>query len=136
LTDPILTKACLIPLACHAASLQVLIILLNIIFGIIIDTFSELRMTRKERETDTNEFCFICGLGKLTFAKPNGGPGFEHHIKKEHCLWNYLKFIMHLKLQERGQDDGLEQHIRGMLEDGDLNWLPEGRGGVTIAETS
>ena len=34
------------------------------------------------------------------------------------------------------QDDGLEQHIRGTLEDGDLNWLPEGRGGVTIAESS
>merc|ERR1711924_129777 len=74
--------------------LLVLIILMNIIFGIIIDTFSELRETRKERERDTREFCFICGHDKLAFAKGNGGPGFEHHIKEEHCLWSYLKFII------------------------------------------
>ena len=107
--------------------LIVLIILMNIVFGIIIDTFSELRETRKERETDTNEFCFVCGLDKLAFGKGNGGPGFEVHIRQEHCLWSYLMFIIALELQNRDNDDGLEQYIRSCLEKGDIHWLPQGK---------
>ena len=105
----------------------VLIILMNIIFGIIIDTFSELREVNKTRQEDTTEFCFICGEDKLYFAKGNGGPGFEHHIKNQHCLWAYLKFIIALELQSRDNDDGLEQYIRGCYEQDDITWFPEGR---------
>ena len=38
----------------------VITILLNIIFGIIIDTFAQLRDEKSQRDKDQNNICFIC----------------------------------------------------------------------------
>ena len=42
-------------------------ILLNIIFGIIIDTFADLRDQKKAELKDVQEKCFICSLSKYDF---------------------------------------------------------------------
>ena len=42
----------------------VMIVLLNIIFGITIDTFGALREAKNERIEDTENICFICGIEK------------------------------------------------------------------------
>ncbi|KAL6077190.1 Inositol 1,4,5-trisphosphate receptor type 1, variant 2 [Balamuthia mandrillaris] len=47
----------------------VIVILLNIIFGIIIDTFGELRVQNKAIESDITEKCFICGIDRTTFDR-------------------------------------------------------------------
>jgi hypothetical protein len=41
------------------------IIMLNIIMGIIVDTFSALRETRQKRELIMQNKCFICDLDKI-----------------------------------------------------------------------
>merc|ERR1711934_822073 len=71
--------------------LIVLIVLMNVIFGIILDTFSELRSDKMERLRDTTEVCFICGIEKITFdrASEAGHNGFRRHIKDDHYMWNY-----------------------------------------------
>lgn len=43
------------------------ILFINIIFGIIIDTFGELRDMRKELIKDVEEKCFICGVDSYDF---------------------------------------------------------------------
>ena len=40
----------------------VVVILLNIIFGIIIDTFAELRAEKQKVEEEIRTRCFICGM--------------------------------------------------------------------------
>ena len=45
----------------------VVIVQLNMIFGIIIDTFSELRGNTKAKLTNMQNNCFICGLDRFTF---------------------------------------------------------------------
>lgn len=42
--------------------------LLNIIFGIIIDTFAELRDAKKKIDEDINNKCFICSLDRYTVS--------------------------------------------------------------------
>ena len=42
----------------------VAIILLNIVFGIIIDTFAELRDERREKSRLLHNLCFICGIDR------------------------------------------------------------------------
>merc|ERR1712100_449151 len=99
---------------------------MNIIFGIIIDTFSELREKKKEREQHTVGTCFICGLDKLVFdrAAESLDQGFRRHIKDDHHMWSYLKFMIFLFLQDQDDDDGLELYVRQCLESDDLSWLP------------
>jgi hypothetical protein len=48
------------------------VILLNVIFGIIIDTFSALREEKDEREYVTENFCFACGIEKVVFDRAEG----------------------------------------------------------------
>lgn len=39
-----------------------IIIVLNLIFGVIIDTFGDLRTEKNEKEDILKNTCFICGL--------------------------------------------------------------------------
>jgi len=106
----------------------VLIILLNIVFGIIIDTFSELRDNKNERADQTENFCFICGIEKNKFEQLGPG-GFEAHIQTggDHSMWSYLQFIIFIADQDEDDDDGLESYIRECLDSHNLDWLPHNK---------
>jgi len=105
--------------------LIVLIVLLNIIFGIIIDTFSDLRVSKLERIKATTEKCFICDLDKLGFDRHSSQPnGFRRHIRSDHNMWNYFHFMIFLWEQDQDDDDGLELYVRKCLEKDDLSWFP------------
>eukprot|EP01028_Stygiella_incarcerata_P008344 TRINITY_DN361_c0_g1_i28.p1 TRINITY_DN361_c0_g1~~TRINITY_DN361_c0_g1_i28.p1 ORF type:complete len:103 (+),score=32.03 TRINITY_DN361_c0_g1_i28:124-432(+) len=47
----------------------VVLILLNLLFGVIIDTFSELRQDRQAASTAWESNCFICGLDRMVFDR-------------------------------------------------------------------
>ena len=49
--------------------LIVVIILLNIIFGIIIDTFAELRDQKRSIDDDMKNRCFICNIDRYTVSE-------------------------------------------------------------------
>lgn len=103
----------------------VLVILMNIVFGIIIDTFSQKREAEKDREAQTTKYCFICGKESETFERAAElAGGFRRHIKNDHRMWNYLYFYIYIKEQDRDDDDGLEQYVRHCLETNDLSWFP------------
>lgn len=57
------------------------IILLNIVFGIIIDTFSTMRKENDELKDEINNKCFICELEKSVFDKQGG---YDTHILENH----------------------------------------------------
>jgi len=104
----------------------IIIVIMSIIFGIIIDTFGSLREEKKERQEDTTEVCFICGMDKSDFDQL-GGRVWQKHIKEEHNMWAYLKFMVFLWLQDQDDDDGLEQYVRGCLDNNDLRWYPHNK---------
>jgi hypothetical protein len=102
--------------------------MLNIIFGIIIDTFSELRRRKVEKTEDIEGRCFICGIEKEIFDRAlEGANGFEEHIKRrtgDHHMWHYFYFIAFVEEQDKDDDDGLEWHIRRCLAKRDISWFP------------
>merc|ERR1719487_1637114 len=56
----------------------ILVILMNVIFGIIIDTFSALRDMTETKINDMKTTCFICSIDRYTFDRQ--GTPFEIHI--------------------------------------------------------
>jgi hypothetical protein len=48
--------------------LIVIVICLNVIFGIIIDTFAQLRGKANQTAEDRKNICFICGLDRYTVS--------------------------------------------------------------------
>ncbi len=53
-----------------------------VVFGIIIDTFSDLRGQAKEKSDEMMSYCFICNIDRGELDKEAGG--FEPHVKKDH----------------------------------------------------
>lgn len=104
----------------------IIIILLNVIFGIIIDTFSDLRTKKIKTLEDTTQRCFICGIDKHIFdrAIDHQQWGFKHHITMDHNMWNYLYFIIHIWEQDKDDDDGLEQYVRHCVDTDDTTFFP------------
>jgi len=96
----------------------------NVVMGIIVDTFSELREQKIERLRDTSETCFICGFDRQVFERDKESEGFKVHVKREHCMWNYVYFIIYIWQQDKDDDDGLEQYVRRCIEANDISWMP------------
>lgn len=105
--------------------LIIMIIMLNVVFGIIIDTFGSLRAEKMEKYHDTINKCFVCAIDKQIFDRASDQPnGFERHIRYDHRMWNYLYFIIFLWEQDKDDDDGLEQYVRRCVDAADITWFP------------
>ncbi|RNA42187.1 inositol 1-4-5-trisphosphate receptor isoform X1 [Brachionus plicatilis] len=103
----------------------VIIITLNLIFGIVIDTFGDLRQEKQEKDYTLKNTCFICGLDRSKFD--NKSISFEDHIKLEHNMWNYLYFLILLKVKDKTEFTGQESFVYQCIKDKSLEWFPRMR---------
>ncbi|KAL4645836.1 inositol 1,4,5-trisphosphate receptor type 3 isoform X6 [Arapaima gigas] len=100
----------------------VIIIVLNLIFGVIIDTFADLRSEKQKKEEILKTTCFICGLERDKFD--NKTVSFEEHIKLEHNIWNYLYFIVLVREKNKTDYTGPESYVAHMIKNQNLDWFP------------
>ncbi|TDG47572.1 hypothetical protein AWZ03_006011 [Drosophila navojoa] len=100
----------------------VIIIVLNLIFGVIIDTFADLRSEKQQKEAILKTTCFICSLNRSAFD--NKTVSFEEHIKSEHNMWHYLYFIVLVKVKDPTEFTGPESYVYAMVKAGILEWFP------------
>ncbi len=95
----------------------VIILLLNIIFGIIIDTFGQLREEASEKAEFLASYCFICGIPKELFESKFTKDGnskcsnFSYHIKEEHNMWDYIFFLKYLINKDPNEYTGIERYV-------------------------
>ena len=97
--------------------------MLNAVFGIMIDSFGELRTARKEIKIKNESECFICGIDRLRLDTKGGG--FQKHIQKDHNMWNYLFLIMTILDKDETEYNGWEQHVAEKLRAKDTSFLPK-----------
>ncbi|XP_076454279.1 inositol 1,4,5-trisphosphate-gated calcium channel ITPR3-like isoform X3 [Babylonia areolata] len=105
---------------------------LNIIFGIIVDTFSELRDSKWQIDNDMKSNCFICSRESYDFERQAGG--FEKHVKEEHNQWAYLFFFIHLDETRPNDYSALELHVHRLLEKNNFDFFPLNRALSLAAE--
>lgn len=98
----------------------VIIIVLNLIFGVIIDTFADLRSEKQQKETTLKNTCFICGLNRAAFD--NRTVSFEEHVKVEHNMWQYLYFMVLIKVKDPTEFTGPESYVHEMIKTLCLDW--------------
>ncbi|XP_019353889.1 inositol 1,4,5-trisphosphate receptor type 2 isoform X3 [Alligator mississippiensis] len=103
----------------------VIIIVLNLIFGVIIDTFADLRSEKQKKEEILKTTCFTCGLERDKFD--NKTVSFEEHIKSEHNMWHYLYFIVLVKVKDPTEYTGPESYVAQMIAEKNLDWFPRMR---------
>jgi len=106
----------------------VIVLLLNIIFGIILDTFSSLREAQNEKIELKSSQCFICGLNRELFEdqKQLGGRGFSYHQQNEHSVFDYVYFTIYLRGKHDTEFNGAETFVQDCLDKDDISWIPDG----------
>lgn len=105
------------------------IFMMNIVLGVIVDTFSALRTEQNERETTLKNICFICGTHRSKFdalAAKTANPtmNFETHIRHEHNMWSYIKFLAYIRNKCPTEHTGSESEIASVVADKDTSWVP------------
>ena len=105
--------------------LLITVLLLNIVSGIIIDTFGELRDRRSSVDKDLESKCFICGIDRMHFQRH--GSGFDHHVRHEHNMWQYVFLQQYLKDKDKSEYTGQESYVWKMLTKRDTSYYPVGK---------
>ncbi|CAG9538689.1 unnamed protein product [Cercopithifilaria johnstoni] len=100
----------------------IIVIVLNLVFGVIIDTFGDLRAERNEKVDQLKNNCFICGLGRGRFD--NKIVTFEEHRKNEHNLYHYLYFIVWLQVKDEMEFTGPESYVANCIKEHKSDWFP------------
>ena len=103
-------------------SIFVITIMGNVTFGLIVDTFGELRDETYNYENDKKNICFICQITRDSCLLKN--IDFNSHIKHEHNLWNYINFLIHLHLYNPNDFSRIEEDVFDKLLEKDYGWIP------------
>ncbi|RHY55573.1 hypothetical protein DYB30_004535, partial [Aphanomyces astaci] len=110
----------------------ILLLLINLIMGIIIDSFTSLREASEKKQEIENSICLVCTDTKddieyrgILLGLSNS---FKKHKEEEHNLWNYLFFIMYLESKPATDLNGTESFVRQKLLAKEMSWIPKKKG--------
>ena len=104
-----------------------IILFLNLIFGMIIDAFGSLRDLKNRNDEDQKNVCFICGISRSEFERHTN---FEKHVKREHNIWAYVNYIAFLLEKQRNDKNSMTDIENFVLEKylvKDNAWVPIGK---------
>ncbi|KAJ1494473.1 hypothetical protein T484DRAFT_1927224, partial [Baffinella frigidus] len=99
-------------------------ILLNVIFGIIVDAFGELRDQQDMLKKKMLNQCFICGMDRQDFENPKVKTNFAEHLHKQHNIWHYICFVIQISLKPKTELTGTEQYVIDELAAERTDWFP------------
>ena len=102
-------------------------LLLNLIFGMIIDAFGQLRDEKTYNTDDKLNVCFICGIPRSEYERTGS---FDRHISEEHNMWIYVSYVNYLQEKNKAFPTDLtdiENYVLDRYSKKDNDWLPVGR---------
>ena len=102
----------------------VLFLIVDILGGLIIDTFGQLRDEFNEREADELNFCYICGLYRRDLSKLGKKQDFKEHITKKHDIWNYIYYYAYIDNKPIYELTSLESYVFENIEQKKVTWFP------------
>ena len=102
--------------------LLIVIIMIDLVFCIIIGSFDELRHRNQKYNTDMENYCLICNSNRRLLEKMR--INFDEHINKSHNCWNYIEYMISLKLKDMHDLNAINQYVRTKIERNDISFLP------------
>ena len=109
-----------------------ILILLNMIFGVIVSIFSEIREKANFKENDQNNKCFICSIDRAIFERLK--IKFEDHKKYEHNIKYYIRFLIGIKLINEKDLDADQSFIINCIKKEEIKVFPVGVSSSTGAK--
>ena len=100
----------------------IILIMTNLIFGIIVDSFADLRNKNNELIYDKSNVCFICQMTRDSAMNKN--IDFDMHRATVHNLWNYVYFLTYLHINNQNNFKMLETAVWNKIHKMDTSWIP------------
>jgi len=101
---------------------------LNLLFGIIVDTFGSLRMESQSRENNLRNTAFVSCLDRSQLDKSlsalGRNSGFDWLEAGGQNKWSYMKFILYLKKKDPLNYTGPETAVVRLVNNEDISWMP------------
>ena len=95
---------------------------MNMVNGIIISTFTQIREENSNKETDQEDVCFICNRKRVQFEKRK--INFNKHIKYEHKQENYIYYLVTLLLTKESDLNSDQSYILESMKKKDIAFFP------------
>ena len=99
-----------------------ILIMINLINGIIVDTFQALREESNSIKYAKYNICYICSLQRSLFEI--NGLDFDEHIYKEHKTLNYFHYLIRLYLMDSNQFNSIESFVYNALKECRKDFFP------------
>ena len=99
------------------------VVMLKIVYGIILDSFSELRQAHNLIEKDMTNNCFICNLDKDECEKNN--INFNEHCEQVHNVWDYVFYMITLRMNDPANLNAINSRNRQKIMEKKIDWLPD-----------
>jgi len=101
----------------------VTIVLLNCVFGIMLDTFAALRKEQEKQQDTVHNYCFICCAHRSAFASPRE---FADHREQEHSLKDYVYLMQRVSTLPKMERSGFESFVAQCVATHETKWMPIG----------
>lgn len=99
-----------------------IVILLNVINGIIVDTFQEMRENEIKKSDFKKNNCFICSLNRTMFDLQ--GLSYSKHTNEAHDVLNYYHYFIMLELKSNDELTFEEEIILKCIAKNKFDFLP------------
>ena len=100
----------------------VMLVLMNMITGIIVDSFQKLREKKNEENEIKENTCYICSLHREKFEKR--GIKFENHTEQEHNVINYFNYIYKVKMTDESDLNSLDYQVMQSIKNKRTDFFP------------
>lgn len=114
-----------------AFQIIITMVFLNVVFGIIIDAFGDLRDERTSVDQDVNNNCLICGRDRSTIDLR--GETWKRHVTEVHSYTNYLHFLLYIRSLPLEDCSGLEKYVKDLMDRNSVAFFPHSS--ALLAET-
>merc|ERR1711871_1252985 len=101
------------------------VLLFDVVTGIILDTFGELREEVNDRKDKLENETFISGIARDKIEEMSQEVEFDVVNEKDQNVWNYLFFIIYVKNKDEGELNGVESFVKECIDNEDTSWFPQ-----------
>lgn len=100
----------------------IILIMLNVINGIIVDTFQSLREENSKKSSIKYDVCYVCSLPSSTIE--SYGVSFKDHVQYEHDIMSYLHYIYKISKTKLEEMNDYELQVYKKIQENKTSFFP------------
>ena len=103
--------------------LLIIVVMIDMLFGILVQTFLTMRDKDQKQKMDEQTSCFICNVNVDTLTRFHCH-NLKTHKTYVHDMWNYVEYIISLKNRDTDFLNYVDTYVKNQIEKKYIGWMP------------